>query len=109
METQRLMMDCINEIHKIALNKSVFSSVEEHIDELIILEKIEHREGWQERVEGLEILKKQKQEYRKLCEGKNEDLVQMSKFIKSTYEDDKALQDFINKEKGKNTEKCIIY
>ena len=57
METQRLMMDCINEIHKIALNKSVFSSVEEHIDELIILEKIEHREGWQERVEGLEILK----------------------------------------------------
>ena len=112
MKTQNKMMECINELHKIALNKSVFNSVEEHIDELILVEKAEHREGWQNRVEGLQILKKQKQDYRKLCEGKNEDLLAMSKFIESSYKDDKALQEFISKENGKpinENEKCIIF
>ena len=112
LDTQGLMMTCINELHKIALNKSVFNSVEEHLDELILVEKSEHKVGWQNRVEGLQILKKQKQDYRKLCEGKNEDLLAMSKFIESSYEDDKALQEFIYKEQGQEiskSEKCIIF
>lgn len=112
METQNKMMNCINELHKIALNKSVFNSVEEHIDELILVEKAEHKEGWQNRVEGLQILKKQKHDYRILCEGKNDDLLAMSQFIKSSFEDDKALEDFISKENGANVfhnPKCNIF
>ncbi len=112
MNTQNKMMNCINELHKIALNKSVFNSVEEHIDELIIVEKAEHKEGWQNRVEGLEILKKQKQDYRRLCEGKNDDLLKMSKFIQESFEDDKALEEFISRENGKNINhypKCSIF
>jgi GTP-binding protein EngB required for normal cell division len=112
MKTQNKMMKCINELHKIALNKSVFNSVEEHIDELILVEKAEHKDGWQNRVEGLQILKKQKQNYRELCEGKNDDLLAMSLFIESSYEDDKALQDFISKENGTNInnyQKCNIF
>ena len=110
MTTQNLLMNCINEIHKIALNKSVFNSVEEHIDELILVEKAEHKNGWQKRVEGLQVLKKQKQDYRKLCEGKNEDLLAISQFIQTSYEDDKALEEFISKENGNNVDQsnCII-
>ena len=112
MTTQNKMMDCINELHKIALNKSVFNSVEEHIDELILVEKAEHREGWQNRVEGLQILKKQKQDYRKIYEGKNEDLLAMTRFIEASYKDDKALQEFFSKENGKPinpNDKCILF
>jgi GTP-binding protein EngB required for normal cell division len=112
METQNKMMKCINEIHKIALNKSVYNSVEEHIDELILVEKAEHKDGWQNRVEGLLILKKQKHDYRILCEGKNNDLITMSNFIKSSFEDDKALEEFISKENGTNInqyKKCNIF
>lgn len=38
------MVIFINELHNIALNKSVYISVEEHIDELIILDKREHKD-----------------------------------------------------------------
>ena len=37
MENQYEMMKCINELHNIALNKSVFNSIEEHIAQLIIV------------------------------------------------------------------------
>lgn len=102
MKTQSQMMNNINELHTIALNKSVFSSVEEHIDELIIVEKAEHKNGWENRVKGLLLLKKQKQDFRRLSEGKNDDLVIMSEFIKKSYEDDKKLGEFLSKENGTN-------
>ncbi len=50
METQENLTKNINELQSIALNKSAFNSVEEHIDELILKEKSEHKDGWQERV-----------------------------------------------------------
>lgn len=104
------MMMCINELHSIALNKSVFNSVEEHINELIIVEKCEHKEGWQHRIECLEILKKQKQDYRKFCEDKNDDLKRIQEFIKESYEDDKKLEKFLSNENGTSNEKnCIIF
>ena len=61
-------------------------------------------------MEGLQVLKKQKQDYRKLCEGKNEDLLAISQFIQTSYEDDKALEEFISKENGNNVDQsnCII-
>lgn len=43
-KTQNEMVIFINELHNIALNKSVYISVEEHIDELIILDKREHKD-----------------------------------------------------------------
>ena len=111
MKTQNEMVMCINELRNIALNKSVFTSVEEHIDELIILEKKEHKDGWQKRVEGLEILKNQKRLYRKFCEGKNDDLIKISDFIKKSYEDDKKLREFISKENLTTSESqnCNIF
>ena len=47
------MNKSINRLKEIALNKSVYESVEEHIDELIMNEKNKHKEGWQIRVNGL--------------------------------------------------------
>ena len=57
-------------------------------------------------------MKKQKQDYRKICEGKNEDLLAMTRFIEASYKDDKALQEFISKENGKPinpNDKCILF
>ena len=107
METQENLTKNINELQSIALNKSAFNSVEEHIDELILTEKSEHKDGWQERVEGYLILKKQKENYRKICEGKLEDLKAMSKFIMESFKDDKALDEFISNE-NKNEKKKMI-
>ena len=107
METQENLTKNINELQSIALNKSAFNSVEEHIDELILTEKSEHKDGWQERVKGYLILKKQKENYRKICEGKLEDLKTMSKFIMESFKDDKALDEFISNE-NKNEKKKMI-
>ena len=107
METQENLTKNINELQSIALNKSAFNSVEEHIDELILTEKSEHKDGWQERVEGYLILKKQKENYRKIYEGKLEDLKTMSKFIMESFKDDKALDEFISNE-NKNEKKKMI-
>lgn len=100
MKTQSQMMNNINELHTIALNKSIFGSVEEHIDELIIVEKAEHKKGWENRIEGLLILKKQKQDFRRLYEGKNDDLFKMSEYIRESFNDDKKIEEFISKENG---------
>ena len=54
------MMNSINKLLQISLNKSAFESVEEHIDELIQNEKSEHQQGWQYRITILEIMKQQK-------------------------------------------------
>ena len=58
--TQDLITKSINRLQEIALNKTVFESSEEHIELLIENEKSEHKEGWQTRIEGLELLKQQK-------------------------------------------------
>ena len=44
---------------QIALNKDILSS-EEHIELLIQSEKLEKKEGFMQRIEALELLKKQK-------------------------------------------------
>ena len=65
-QTQQEMMMSVNRLKEIALNKSIFESVEEHIDELIINEKNENKEGWQTRVTRLEIMKEQKKKLREI-------------------------------------------
>ena len=58
LDTQELIINSINTLRKIALNKSVFESAEEHIDILIEFEKSEHKTGWQSRINGLELILK---------------------------------------------------
>ena len=58
--TQSLITQSINRLRQIALNKSVFESAEEHIQLMIENEKSEHKPGWEKRIEGLEIMRKEK-------------------------------------------------
>jgi hypothetical protein len=95
METQNKMMKCINEIHKIALNKSVYNSVEEHIDELILVEKAEHKDGWQIRVQGLQAMKEQKKKLREISQGKNEDFEKIKKVIEDSISNEENLKQFV--------------
>ena len=94
-QTQQEMMMSVNRLKEIALNKSIFESVEEHIDELIINEKTEHKEGWQTRVTGLEIMKEQKKKLREISQGKNEDFEKIKKVIEDSISSKEGIKQFI--------------
>ena len=83
LETQEDITKSINLLHKIALNKSVFESAEEHIDLLIEVEQAEHKPGWQNRVHGLNILKDEKRMLREVYQGKNESLKTIREFVEN--------------------------
>jgi hypothetical protein len=99
--TQDLITKTINRLQEIALQKTVFESSEEHIDLLIENEKSEHKEGWQTRIEGLELLKQQKKMLREIYKGENQKMNDIRKFI----------EDSLNKEKHLNDPKsgCCIF
>ena len=95
-------------MHKIALNKSVFESAEEHIDLLIEVEQSEHKPGWQNRVHGLNILKLEKKTLREVYEGKNESLKQIREFVEN--EINKYIEMDIDKsDENDNGTNCIIF
>ena len=91
--TQDLITKTINRLQEIALQKTVFESSEEHIDLLIENEKSEHKEGWQTRIEGLELLKQQKKMIREIYHGENQKMNDMRKFIEDSLIKEKNLND----------------
>ena len=91
--TQDLITKTINRLQEIALQKTVFESSEEHIDLLIENEKSEHKEGWQTRIEGLELLKQQKKMLREIYHGENQKMNDMRKFIEDSLIKEKNLND----------------
>ena len=93
--TQQEMMSSVNRLKEIALNKTVFESVEEHIDELILNEKSEHKDGWQIRVQGLEVMKEQKKKLREISQGKNEDFEKIKKVIEDSISNEENLKKFV--------------
>ena len=82
MQTQEEMKNTINELKKIALNKDVFDSAEQHIDLLIENEKFEQKKGWQKRIEAYNILKKQKIKLKEIYHGKHTDANKIQDFVK---------------------------
>jgi GTP-binding protein EngB required for normal cell division len=111
MQTQQEMMNSVNRLKEIALNKTVFESVEEHIDELIINEKNEHKEGWQNRVQGLQVMKEQKKKLREISQGKNEDFDQIKKVIEDSISNEEDLKNFIKSMNDGTVkgDKCFIF
>lgn len=97
-ETQEEITKCINKLKKIALNKDILSS-EQHIEILIQSEKMEQKEGFMQRVEALELLKKQKRLMREAYQNKIPSLQELKKFLEKTYE--------IKKKEDKS--QCFIY
>lgn len=93
MTTQDLITKIINRLKEIALNKTVFESSEEHIQLLIENEKSEHKEGWQTRIEGLELLKNQKKILREVYNEENQSMNDMKKFIEDSLRKEKGLYD----------------
>ena len=87
--TQDLITKSINRLQEIALNKTVFESSEEHIELLIETEKSEHKEGWQTRIEGLELLKQQKRMLREIYQGENQKMNQIKDFIEDSLKKEK--------------------
>ena len=85
METQEGMKNTINELKKIALNKDIFDSAEEQIDLYIENEKIEHKPGWQKRIEAFNILKKQKRKLKEIYNGDHMDANKIQSFMKKFY------------------------
>ncbi len=96
------MTKIINRLREIALNKKVFESSEEHIDLLIETEKSEHKPGWQTRLEGLELLKKQKRLLREVYNNENKSLNEMKQFIS----DSMNLEQKLKEDKDGN---CIVF
>ena len=93
LEIQDLITKGINRIKEIALNKSVFATSEEYIDLLIQNEKSECKNGYEIRIEGLQLLKKQKQTLREIYEKKNSKLMDINKFIDENLEKEYKLND----------------
>ena len=59
LDYQDLITKGIDRLQQIALNKSVFATSEEYIDLLIQTEKSDCKPGYEVRIEGLQLLKKQ--------------------------------------------------
>ena len=110
-QIQKEMMASTNRLKEIALNKTVFESVEECMDELIDVEKKEHRDGWQRRVQGLQILKDQNRKLRELSQEKNEDFDNIKKVIEDSISNEEELKKFINNIEEGNTKvnNCLIF
>ena len=102
LDIQDLITKGINRLHEIALNKSVFATSEEYIDLLIQTEKSEAKEGYEIRIEGLQLLKKQKQTLREIYEKKNSKLIDINKFIDENLEKEYRLKD-------ENDPNCSIF
>jgi len=100
MQTQEEMKNTINELKKIALNKDVFDSAEQHIDLLIENEKFERKPGWQKRVEAFNILKRQKMKLKEIYHGQHTDANKIQNFVKR-----------FNREEIKNhsDKNCVIF
>lgn len=96
LQIQQEITDTINRLKKIALNKDVLTS-EEHIELLIQSEKMERKEGFIQRIEALEELKKQKELMRNAYQNKIPKLEEIQKF----------LEDYYKKEKDKKN--CLIF
>ena len=106
--TQQEMMKSINRLKEIALNKTIFGSVEEHIDEMILNEKSEHKDGWQTRVQCLQVMKEQKKKLREISEGNNEDFDIIKKVIEDSISNENNLKSFIEEMNGKDNN-CLIF
>ena len=87
--TQDLITKSINRLQEIALNKTVFESSEDHIELLIETEKSEHKEGWQTRIEGLQLLKQQKKMLREIYNGENQKMNDIKTFIEDSLKKEK--------------------
>ena len=98
-DTQDKITKTINRLKQIALNKDILSS-EEHIELLIQSEKMEKKEGFIQRIEALELLKRQKILMRQAYQNKIPPMEDLKKFLNETYE---------KENKMKNNKLCIIY
>ena len=90
---QDLISEGINRLKEIALNKSVFATSEEYIEMLIQGERQEQREGYQIRIEGLQMLLKQKKTLREVYEKKNKKFNDITKFINDSLNQEYKLED----------------
>ena len=90
-ETQEKITETINRLRQIALNKDILSS-EEHIELLIQSEKLERKEGFLQRVDALELLKKQKKLMREAYQNKIPSMEELKKFLDDTYEKENKLR-----------------
>ena len=86
LDIQDLITSGIDRLREIALNKSVFATSEEYIDLLIQTEKSECKPGYEIRIEGLNLLKNQKRTLREIYEKKNNQLININKFIDDNLE-----------------------
>lgn len=93
LEIQDLITNGINRLKEIALNKSVFATSEEYIDLLIQTEQTEHKDGYEIRIEGLKLLKNQKRVLREIYERKNNQLLNINKFIDENLENEYKIGD----------------
>ena len=98
-DTQEKITETINRLKQIALNKDILSS-EEHIELLIQSEKMEKKDGFIQRVEALELLKKQKKLMREAYQNKISSMEKLKKFLDDTYEKENKMKD---------NKLCIIY
>ena len=98
-EIQENITKCINRLKEIALNKEILSS-EEHIELLIQSEKLERKEGFMQRIEALELMKKQKKLMREAYQNKIPPLEEINKFLEKTYEKENQL---------KKNNLCIVF
>lgn len=102
LDYQDLITKGIDRLQEIALNKSVFATSEEYIDLLIQTEKSDCKPGYEVRIEGLQLLKKQKQTLREIYERKNSKLIDIGKFIDDNLEKEYKLKD-------ENETNCTIF
>ena len=93
LDIQDLITSGINRLKEIALNKSVFATSEEYIDLLIQTERSECKPGYEIRIEGLNLLKNQKKTLREIYERKNNQLININKFIDDNLEKEYKIGD----------------
>ena len=100
MNIQEQIKNSVDKLKKIALNSNSYESSEEYIDLLIESEKSEKKQGYLERIMGLEELKKQYQILREVYKNENSTTKSFEQFKK----------EFLEKEQNaKKDENCCIF
>ena len=90
-DTQDKITKTINRLKQIALNKDILCS-EEHIELLIQSEKMDKKEGFIQRIEALELLKRQKILMRQAYQNKIPPMEDLKKFLNETYEKENKMK-----------------
>ncbi len=111
MELQEKVKQNIDELKRISLNQVSFETSESFIENFIISEKNQRKEGWQSRVRGYEELLKRHRLLRRIYENENvtNDFEEFKRKTIENFVIDKFGDEELNKIMDDKSDSCFVF